>query len=775
MRYNYRVDVAKETREGGEALREKGGKRGEEEALEESVVVVIADENGEGARRGSFANLNLNSLAFLQQNTRAEQLAHHKSLVHSSSSSSSFSLLNRRKHFQEERKTTQKKNETDDEDYYCAAKIVTKNKAQFKRKKRRRDALLFATVLTVTVFLGNVCKTTRVLSLSPTFSPPPNLEKNSSKRDFYELEEKIMRMREEEPEEEEEEKEEEEKEKEEREKKVSLLPAERITLLSPQRMVELSERNIAYDFVSIAEKRSAIATTLKWAYDGYMKVFPADELDPLSESGLDWFHVALTAIDALDTFALVGLDEEYEFVKEFVKSGKPIFNAAGRSSVFESTIRIMGGFLAAHHLEQKSSSIEAEIDKGDGHEFLYFLEKARELADKLKIAFDTPTGIPRTDVDFSTGKAHDDEKGTNGLAQATTLTLEWECLEATLMEAVEDTEKRKKEFEKYGDYVRRANEAVHSLASDAEYGLLPDKIGVEQLNAHGMVKLGANGDSYYEYLLKSWIHRGKPKGGESEYVRAMDGIFLRLVKRTQNHEQNTTGLIYVGEMAYPSSRGARFEKKMDHLVCFLPGVLALGHLHGVGEAFGSSAVSAEEKEEFRVKMESLHLDKSESAHLALAKELMRTCVAMYERMPLGLHPEIAKFDQDSNNVVKCFGGDLCVSANDAHSILRPETVESLFVLYRVTKDESLRRHGWRMWQNWERYSRVATGGYASLASVLENPPGRKKGKQESFFLSETLKYLFLLFSDHEVIPLECFVFNTEGHPLPILHHKSCVQ
>ena len=190
-----------------------------------------------------------------------------------------------------------------------------------------------------------------------------------------------------------------------------------------------------------------------------------------------------------------------------------------------------------------------------------------------------------------------------------------------------------------------------------------------------MVKLGANGDSYYEYLLKSWIHRGKPKGGEKEYVRAMDGIFLRLVQRTQNHLQNTSGLIYVGEMAYPSSRGSRFEKKMDHLVCFLPGILALGHLHGVG---------------------------NESSHLALAKELMRTCVAMYERMPLGLHPEIAKFDQDANNVVKCFGGDLCVSANDAHSILRPETVESLFVLHRVTKDESFRRQGWRMWQNWER-------------------------------------------------------------------------
>jgi hypothetical protein len=74
----------------------------------------------------------------------------------------------------------------------------------------------------------------------------------------------------------------------EKKEKFSLLPTERITLLSPQRMVELSERingdvdvNDAYNFVSLAEKRSAIATTLKWAYDGYMKVFPADELDPL--------------------------------------------------------------------------------------------------------------------------------------------------------------------------------------------------------------------------------------------------------------------------------------------------------------------------------------------------------------------------------------------------------------------------------------------------------------------------------------------------------------
>jgi mannosyl-oligosaccharide alpha-1,2-mannosidase len=38
---------------------------------------------------------------------------------------------------------------------------------------------------------------------------------------------------------------------------------------------------------------------------------------------------------------------------------------------------------------------------------------------------------------------------------------------------------------------------------------------------------------------------------------------------------------------------------------------------------------------------------------------------------------------------------------------------------------------------------------------------------ETFFLGETLKYLYLLFGDDSVIPLDKFVFNTEAHPLPI--------
>lgn len=33
--------------------------------------------------------------------------------------------------------------------------------------------------------------------------------------------------------------------------------------------------------------------------------------------------------------------------------------------------------------------------------------------------------------------------------------------------------------------------------------------------------------------------------------------------------------------------------------------------------------------------------------------------------------------------------------------------------------------------------------------------------------SSRLKYLYLLFSDDEIIPLDKWVFNTEAHPLPV--------
>lgn len=105
-------------------------------------------------------------------------------------------------------------------------------------------------------------------------------------------------------------------------------------------------------------------------------------------------------------------------------------------------------------------------------------------------------------------------------------------------------------------------------------------------------------------------------------------------------------------------------------------------------------------------------------------------------------------------------------------MLRPETVESLFILYRITRDSKYKEYGWKIFKAFERECRVENG-YSSLNSVKEHRSYRDK--LESFFLAETLKYLFLLFSDDddqgrnvEPVPLNQYVFNTEAHPLPII-------
>jgi len=108
---------------------------------------------------------------------------------------------------------------------------------------------------------------------------------------------------------------------------------------------------------------------------------------------------------------------------------------------------------------------------------------------------------------------------------------------------------------------------------------------------------------------------------------------------------------------------------------------------------------------------------------------------------------------------------------DARYILRPETVESLFIAYRLTGDERYREQGWAIFEAIEKYCRVESGGYASILNV-DDVKSKKEDRMETFMMSETLKYLYLLFSDSNVLPLNKYVFNTEAHPLPIFTPHS---
>jgi len=108
---------------------------------------------------------------------------------------------------------------------------------------------------------------------------------------------------------------------------------------------------------------------------------------------------------------------------------------------------------------------------------------------------------------------------------------------------------------------------------------------------------------------------------------------------------------------------------------------------------------------------------------------------------------------------------MCVQQfNNRYNIHRPETVESLFYMYRLTKDPIYRTWGWNIFQAFEKHTKLAEG-YASVSDVLLP---RHTDKMETFYLAETLKYLYLLFGDDfNVLHLNDYVFNTEAHPLPV--------
>lgn len=58
---------------------------------------------------------------------------------------------------------------------------------------------------------------------------------------------------------------------------------------------------------------------------------------------------------------------------------------------------------------------------------------------------------------------------------------------------------------------------------------------------------------------------------------------------------------------------------------------------------------------------------------------------------------------------------------------------------------------------------MSNGAYTGLANPTE-PPLNKVDTMWEWWMAETLKYLWLLFSDSDVLPLDQWVFNTEAHP-----------
>jgi len=411
-----------------------------------------------------------------------------------------------------------------------------------------------------------------------------------------------------------------------------------------------------------------------------------DHLHPDTCKGSNWFNFGLTIIDSLDTLFLMGLTEELKEAQEWVKQ-LDFRKGNNNANLFEMTIRVLGAMVSMSTLTRDP----------------LYTEKAKELGDILLVCFNTESGIPLSDIDFRSGTAHRPTcpgcSSQSSLSEATTLQLEFNELSRLTKDV------------KYHLASDKAMSVV--LSKVPPNGLMKNYIDVNSGESSGTITLGARGDSYYEYLLKQWIQTGELRFKEA-YMTAVQGINDRLIFSSQRN------LTYVAEL------GGSISHKMDHLVCFLPGVLALGTLY-----------------------------QCPPWHLTLAEAVIRTCMEMYNTKS-GLAPEIIKFKAQT----------LFIVPNDEFSLLRPETVESLFVLWRVTHKPVYRNWAWDIYSSIERSAKNKEG-YSSMDKVNSARP-KRRDSMESFFLAETIKYLYLIHGPDDVLPLTRYVFNTEAHPLPIL-------
>jgi len=197
------------------------------------------------------------------------------------------------------------------------------------------------------------------------------------------------------------------------------------------------------------ERLDKVREEFKKAWNGYKSyAWMHDELSPTSGEYRDPFAGwAATLVDSLDTLSIMGLDEDFE---EAVKAvGTIDFTTAKRQDiqVFETTIRYLGGLLAAYDVSGGTKKV--------------LLDKAVELAEVMMGAFDTPNRMPVLYYNWKPTFASQPHRAStrSNLAELGSLSMEFTHLAQLTKEA------------KYYDAVARITDALFEWQSRGTTGL----------------------------------------------------------------------------------------------------------------------------------------------------------------------------------------------------------------------------------------------------------------------------------------------------------------
>jgi mannosyl-oligosaccharide alpha-1,2-mannosidase len=126
------------------------------------------------------------------------------------------------------------------------------------------------------------------------------------------------------------------------------------------------------------ERQAAVKEAFDHAWAGYKKyAWLKDEVSPISGGFTNSFAGwAATLVDTLDTLLIMGMTDEFEDALDALDQIDFSTTSDQYINVFETTIRYMGGFMAAYDLS--------------GGKYPVLLKKAKEVGDLVYGAFDTP-------------------------------------------------------------------------------------------------------------------------------------------------------------------------------------------------------------------------------------------------------------------------------------------------------------------------------------------------------------------------------------------------
>ncbi|KAK4169005.1 glycoside hydrolase [Cladorrhinum sp. PSN259] len=498
------------------------------------------------------------------------------------------------------------------------------------------------------------------------------------------------------------------------------------------------------------KRQLAVRDAMRRCWASYKKyAWMADELTPITGKKRNVFGGwGATLVDSLDTLWIMGFKEEfYEAVDAAITID---FNKIPdeKVNVFETTIRYLGGFLGAYDVS------------GDKR----LLEKAREVGEFLYVAFDTPNRMPvtRWNADAAARGEAQVADGHTLLAEIGTFALEFTRLSILTGDP------------KWFDASQRIIDALQEQQNKTALpGMWPVIVNAKTMDftEHPDYTIGAMADSLYEYLPKTYALVGGLLPEYRQMYEVATNVIIQnnLFRPMLPDEKDVliSGLMYVKK----NDDGNTFKElrpEGQHLVCFAGGMLAIG----------GKLVQNE-------------------THVENGKKITEGCIWTYQNMPNGIMPETFRMhpcpsvskcawdetewrravlereglDKDSDyseagaviaakRIPKGF-----VSVDDTRYVLRPEAIESVFILYRITGREDLVETAWKMWEAIDKHTKTDLANSALDDISVKDEKPKKSDSMESFWLGETLKYFYLIFSEPDVISLDEYVFNTEAHPL----------